>query len=75
VVNLLGVVVPMVGWKHAPLSAFTSQLYFFDKYLHTLCVEMEMVIECIKILDPNLVLVSLIFQPMLIARTLFHINI
>jgi hypothetical protein len=52
-----------------PFQHSLHKIYFFDKYLHTLCVEMEMVIECVKILDPNLVSVSLIFQPMLNAQT------
>jgi hypothetical protein len=35
----------MVGWKHAPLSTVTSQTLVYDKYLHTLCIEMEMMVE------------------------------
>jgi len=40
-------VVPMVGWKQAPLSAVASRFLVFDKYFHTLCIEMEMMIEYI----------------------------
>jgi hypothetical protein len=46
VVNPLGVVVPMVGWKQTPLSAIASHFPFYDKYLHTLCNEMEVMVEC-----------------------------
>jgi hypothetical protein len=46
-VNPSGVVVPMVGWKQAPLSTVASRTLVSDKYLHTLCIEMEMMIEYI----------------------------
>jgi hypothetical protein len=39
--------VPMIGWKQAPLSSVASQFPFSDKYLHTLCIEMEMMVEYI----------------------------
>jgi hypothetical protein len=45
--------VPMVGWKHAPLSAITSRFLVSDKYFHTLCTEMEMVIEYIHMFMTN----------------------
>jgi hypothetical protein len=46
VVNPSGVVVPMVGWKQAPLSAVTSRFPVSDKYFHTLCNTMDVMIEC-----------------------------
>jgi hypothetical protein len=49
VVNPSGVVVLMVGWKQAPLSAVASQFLLSDKDLHTLCIEMEMMIEYIHL--------------------------
>jgi hypothetical protein len=39
--------VPMVGWKQEPLLAVASWFLVSDKYLHTLCNEMEMMIEYI----------------------------
>jgi hypothetical protein len=39
--------VPMVGWKQTLLLVFASQFLVSDKYLHTLCIEMEMMVEYI----------------------------
>ena len=46
-VNPIGVDVPMFGWKHAPLLAVASQFPISNKYLHTMCNEMDVVIEYI----------------------------
>jgi len=46
-INFLGVVVPMVGWKYEPLSAITLWFLVSHKYLLTLSIEMEMMIQYI----------------------------
>jgi hypothetical protein len=37
----------MVGWKQAPISAVASRFLFSDKYFHTLCNTMDVMIECL----------------------------
>jgi hypothetical protein len=39
--------VPMVGWKQAPLLGVASQFLVSDKYLNTLCNEMDVMVECL----------------------------
>jgi hypothetical protein len=47
VVNPSGVTVPMVGRKRAPLSAVASHFLSSDKYFHTLCNMLDVMMKCL----------------------------